>query len=235
MVDGDAMDTLWWNIVEHPSTGAWSAVDREWRFRGDLPVDYVVWRNLSHFHQRFTVDLPEPFRATGPESFASAILEQAGLLADGTRVALFAELERSFTAAAKPGPLPTISPAVEALMGAPALPRFQVLAMADEVIAQPGLLRAYAVAFDAADPSTLVLRSSLDTDIVRPLRAAIVAAGLDEATMPDTVLVGAEESVVAAAMLTGHPAWAPEGVPCFSQAEVTDLRALAERHWAAAD
>ncbi|HEY7622848.1 MAG TPA: class I SAM-dependent methyltransferase [Solirubrobacteraceae bacterium] len=232
LVDGAAMDALWWNLVEDADDGSWSEVDREWRFRGNLPVDYVVWRNLLHFFRRFSQDLPQSWRAARPDTFATAQLDSAGLLVSQERVSFFADLERAFALTAAPGPLPELGPTVEALVD-DAPRRFRVLALAEEVVAEPDLLRAYAAAFDATEASTLVLRApDTSTDIVGPLRYAIAAAGLDEETMPDTLLVGAGDPVAATAVLTAAKEWAPDGLPCFSGVETTKLRALAERHWA---
>ena len=52
MVDGGTIDAVWWNLVRDPATGAWGAIDLEWRLPQPVPADFVVWRMLRHLAAR---------------------------------------------------------------------------------------------------------------------------------------------------------------------------------------
>jgi glycosyltransferase involved in cell wall biosynthesis len=74
---------------------------------------------------------------------------------------------------------------LEPLAATPDAPqRFTALAFADELVADPELLRGYGAQFGAADPATLVIHmdGTVDTDA---LVAAVAAAGLDHDGGPD--------------------------------------------------
>ena len=234
LVDGAAIDALWINIVADAETGAWHAIDKEWRFRGALPLDYVVWRNLAMLQWRFPTDLPADWRELPGEEVAFRIAGAAGLMSDPSRLELMRELEAAFQAAAAPGTAPVPSERVQALSTGDE-DRFCVLAHADEVVAHPELLRAYASAFGATDRATLLLfaEGADGESLVGRLRGAIAAAEIDEDTMPDAVVVETGEAQFGAAVLTAA-AWGPADLPRFAAGEIGALRALAERSWAQA-
>lgn len=213
LLRGEALDAIWTNVVEdRDAGGAWVAVDGEWAFRGLLPLDYLVWRAVK--------DLPLRFAA---EARGLDVVGVAGVAPE--RVELFMELEDAFHAAAGTGPTPTPS-ALVAPYAFDAAPRLRILASADEIIAAPELLKAYAQLFAEA-PATLVLVSSSDAAAPLPaLQAALGAAGLDESTLPDTLLVDADAGHVGDAILTSD-AWGPSDLPRFGPSDLAALRALA--------
>ncbi|WP_272475303.1 class I SAM-dependent methyltransferase [Baekduia alba] len=231
LLRGDALDAVWSNIVVDRASGAWRAIDREWRFRGSLPLDFVVWRNVAMLAWSFREELPVEWRALDEDEIALRILVTAGIVTEADRFALAKELERAFQDAVSPGPTPVPSELVQSY-AAGAEARFCVLAHAEELIASPDLLRAYATTFDAAEPATLLLFADrAPADVVPKLRGAIAAADLDEDTMPDTVFVEAGGPAFGEAVLTGG-VWGPEDLPRFAVGEMAALRALAERTWA---
>ncbi|MCU1503894.1 MAG: class SAM-dependent methyltransferase [Ilumatobacteraceae bacterium] len=232
LVDGAALDAVWINLVADPATGEWSPVDREWAFRGVLPVDYLAWRNVNLLYHRFADDLPAEWRAAEPDTAAFALLAGAGVTVDtGARLTAMRELEAAFQGTAGAGPMPSPSATVRTLMHEGERRRFLVLAQAEEVIARPELLRAYADTFGSADPATLVLDPAHGgDDLVGRLRGAIETAGLDEDTMPDAVLLAPGDPVNGEAVLT-TATWGPESLPRFAAPDMPALRVLAEHRW----
>jgi hypothetical protein len=244
LVDGAAIDALWWNVVVDEQSGAWRAIDGEWRFRGVLPVDYVLWRGLLQFHVRFDGYVPDPWRSLAPAAFAAAGLEQACGPRPAARLAEFAALESSFAAAASPGEPPPDPPIVERLLGLAAeRPRFSVLAFADEVAESPALLRAYAEQFGGVDDSTLLLAPPAvpSADLVDRLKSAIRSTGVAEDALPDMLLLGhapqtTGDPAITAALGAVLSERAPEGVladlPRYGADDAARLRVLAtERVW----
>ncbi len=214
LLRGEALDAIWTNVVEdRDAGGAWVAVDGEWAFRGMLPLDYLVWRAVK--------DLPLRFAR---EARGLDVVAVSGVAPH--RIELFMELEDAFHAAAGTGPTPTPSPRIAPYFF-DATPRFRILASADEITAAPELLRSYAALFADA-PATLVLVSSSDAAAPLPaLQSALDAAGLDESTLPDTLLVDAGETQ-GGAILTTSGAWGPPHLPRFTGADLAALRALTD-------
>jgi precorrin-6B methylase 2 len=236
LLRGDALDAIWVNLIDDRETGRWQAVDREWAFRGELPVDYLVWRAIADLRWRFAAELPEELRALTPDVMAYDIACEAGVMAGPERLVLARELEAAFHAAAGTGATPVPGPRVQALADArERRGRFRILARAEELIASPSLLRAYARTFAGAALATLVLFSTAGPEANLPaLQSAIVAADLDEDTMPDTVLVDADADPEGAAVFTAT-GWGPPDLDRFGPDELPALRALAEQRWAEND
>jgi hypothetical protein len=119
-----------------------------------------------------------------------------------------------------------------------------VLAFADELAADPGLLAGYAEAFAAGDDATLVVYApGWDDDrAAAELPPALAAAGVHPEHGPDLLAValdpdpGRERRLAAEvhAVLSAGPAGEPFArLPRFGADRVADLRALAGRHWRA--
>ena len=53
LLRGDALDAAIWNLIVDAETGAWHAIDREWRFPDPLPADFVIWRGLVHLVRKY--------------------------------------------------------------------------------------------------------------------------------------------------------------------------------------
>ncbi|HTN22427.1 MAG TPA: class I SAM-dependent methyltransferase [Solirubrobacteraceae bacterium] len=112
---------------------------------------------------------------------------------------------------------------------------FCTLAFADEIAADPALLAAYAARFAGDDRATLLLRdATADPGVVGRLQAAVDAAGLDDATCPDLLLLSAgmppDEDVAAragAVLSARRPAPAFAGLAHFAQGQAGALAALA--------
>jgi hypothetical protein len=237
LLRGEALDAIWVNVID--DSGRWRAVDGEWAFRGELPLDYVVWRAVADLRWRFATELPPDLRAAAPAAMAHAIAQAAGAMGGADRLELARELEAAYHAAAGTGATPVPGPRVRALADPErGRRRFRVLARAEELIAAPALLKAYARAFAGAALATLVLLSPGEPAAALPaLQAAIAAADLDEDTMPDTVLVGegdAEAEADGEAVFTTGD-WGREPLARYGPDDLPALRALAERRWAAAD
>jgi SAM-dependent methyltransferase len=208
LLRGDALDAIWTNIVE--AHDRWVAVDGEWAFRGALPLDYLVWRAVK--------DLPLRFAR---EARGLDVIAVSGVAPH--RVELFMELEDAFHAAAGTGPTPTPSARIAPYV-ADATPRFRILASAAEIT--PELLSSYAALFADA-PATLVLVAPTDAAAALPaLQATLDAAGLDESTLPDTLLVDSGEAD-GDAVLSTTATWGPPGLPRFGPADLAVLRQLA--------
>jgi hypothetical protein len=121
-----------------------------------------------------------------------------------------------------------------------------VLAFADELVARPALLAAFAEAFGAEADATLVVLAGEDSDDVLPdaMRDAGIAVGLGEDELPDLLLLplgGLDEETAerlageAHAVLTEREAPGPlAGLPRFGAAEAAPLRRLGEARLGAA-
>jgi hypothetical protein len=110
--------------------------------------------------------------------------------------------------------------------------RFAVAALADEILTDPELLRAYGGVFGADDDVSLVIYGSGPT--VAGLGSAVAAAGLDRPGSPDMLGVEggiAQAAAVAAcssALLTRRAPGPPfAALPRFDAATLSDLRRLA--------
>ena len=47
LVDGSAVDYVLWNLMSSPDNGSISFIDRKWRFKDELPADYILFRSLG--------------------------------------------------------------------------------------------------------------------------------------------------------------------------------------------
>jgi SAM-dependent methyltransferase len=230
LLDGNAFDATWWNIVIDPESGAWQVIDEEWDLGGPLPLDAVLRRTLQHFANRNRVQLPDPWPRIAANDFAAYVLEQAGMALESERRELLEALEDELMIALGPYP-------IEALP----VERPHVLALAEQAIAQPELLAAYGERFGADDPVTLVLYAPApgSPDVAERLEETLRKIGLDE-NGPDLVLVappvaveGADAAVAASVVgLLGeggptHAAFA--GLPQFAEDRVDALVQLVDR------
>ena len=235
LLAGTAFDATWWNIVVDPVSGVWCPIDEEWDLGGPLPLDAVLRRTLEHFALRHRAQLPAPWPNLPATQFAAHVLAEAGLPLGSERREVLELLEREIAHAL--GPFPAGDLQVD---------RVNVLALAEEAIARPGLLAAYRDRFDAADPVTLVLYEPApgSPDVTERLVAALEAVGLAREGGPDLVLVappeptdGADAAVASgvAALLstTGCARSAFAGLPHFGEDAMDDLAELVAR-WTAA-
>jgi hypothetical protein len=184
LLAGTAFDATWWNIVVDAESGDWHPIDEEWDLGGPLPLDVVLRRTLEHFALRNRAQLPAPWPTLPATQFAAHVLAAAGMALSAERREVLELLEREIAHAL--GPFPASDLQVD---------RVNVLALAEEAIAHPGLLAAYRDRFDAADPVTLVLYEPApgSPDVAERLIAALEAAGLAREGGPDLVLVAPPE------------------------------------------
>jgi hypothetical protein len=205
LLAGSAFDATWWNIVVDLATGAWTSIDEEWELGGPIPLDAVVRRTLQHFAERNRPQLPEPWHEAPAAAFAAQGLQLAGIVASPDRLDYLEALESQLLRAIAPGPPEEL-----------AVERVQVVALAEEAIARPELLVAYASRFTAEDPVTLVLYApdAPEAEIAERLEGAMAAAGLDPGAGPDLVLLAPrsadgpaqqEVAAVMSALLTASP------------------------------
>jgi SAM-dependent methyltransferase len=219
LVDGAALDATWLNL-----TASGQPVSAEWRFRGVLPLDYLVWRNVKQFLEHFIEDLPAAWRRDDAATLAWSLITTAGV-ASAHRLDLARHIESAFDSAAGFGPLVEPNATLQSL--ADDAHRLLVLASAEEIIATPELLKNYAAAIEPTDPLTLVLDpTGADPDLIPRLQSAIAAAGLDEATMPDTLVAEPATLPTPTALLTAT-SYGPTDLPRFAGSDLTALRALA--------
>jgi hypothetical protein len=244
LVDGAAFDASWWNIVVEPATGEWQLIDLEWRLTRSIPVDFVVWRTISHFLLRHHTQLPRAVRAHTKGKLLAAMLGLTGVQIAEHEHDAFTALDTELAQAIAPGPLPA-GPSVELervrALSVPPARHFAVLALADELAGDPGLLAAYAERFAADDSATLVIYApdAEPEPTAEALNRALEAAGISAG--PDLMLLAvpggedAEAAIMgqAVALLSEHPAAAPfDELPRFPAADADALRTLAEAAWA---
>jgi 2-polyprenyl-3-methyl-5-hydroxy-6-metoxy-1,4-benzoquinol methylase len=238
LLRGDALDVVWWNIICDPATGDWHAIDGEWTFGGLLPLDFVLWRGLHHFVERYRGLLGAPADGN-PAEFTLASILQLIPGSSAARHPYFTELETYIQYAAGASPTtgePAAPPAsVQLLADLAAAPRSsRIVAYAEELVTHPELLDTYTAAFGPNETVTLVAYAP-DADVaalVPRLEAALAAAGGD----PDVVLVtvareaAAEHRLAesAQALLSLVPATGPlTALPRVDAGESARLRELA--------
>ena len=245
MVGGEAFDATWWNVVVEPQTGEWQLIDKEWRLALPVPADYILWRMLLWFFRGQRVQVPA-IRDIAVDELVARGLAAAGVILSEETLAIFDAAEKALVRCTFPGaPLDALSPELETLAGLGAAPRtFSVVAFADEVIANPSLLAAYAGQFAASDRATLVLYAP-DADEVQTasaVEAAMHTAGLDD-DAPDLMLLAVEggedtERLVADganAVYSDREATGPFALlPRAGRDRAYELRPYAEALWAAA-
>jgi glycosyltransferase involved in cell wall biosynthesis len=110
--------------------------------------------------------------------------------------------------------------------------RFAVAALAEEILSDPELLRAYGGVFGADDDVSLVIYG--ESHLLASLGAVVAAAGLDEPGSPDMlaveggILQAAAVAACSGALLTRRAPREPfAALPRFDAAMLTDLRRLA--------
>jgi SAM-dependent methyltransferase len=180
LLAGSAFDAVWWNIVVDPDSGDWTSIDEEWELGGPIPLDAVVRRTLQHFAERNRPQLPAPWHEAPAAAFAARGLQLGAIATTPERRAYLEALEAELQRAIAPGPLDEL-----------VVERVQVVALAEEAIASPELLVAYASRFAAEDPVTLVLYApaAAPNEIAGRLELALAGAGLDPDSGPDLVLL----------------------------------------------
>ncbi len=47
LVEGSAVDYVLWNLISSPDNSYISFIDRKWRFKNELPADYILFRSLA--------------------------------------------------------------------------------------------------------------------------------------------------------------------------------------------
>jgi SAM-dependent methyltransferase len=159
LLRGESLDVTWWNVVVDPESGAWHSIDGEWRFRGLLPVDYVLWRGLYHAaarHRRLLASLG----GEQPAQVALGAVQRLYPALPAERPALYEELEGFVQRAAGADAAASVTdlpPHVRELVDLASAPRsFSVLVFADELTEHPELLATYVDAFRTGEPATLV-------------------------------------------------------------------------------
>jgi hypothetical protein len=243
-VGGDAFDASWWNIIVEPATGEWQLIDSEWRLAQSVPVDFVVWRTITHFLLRHRAQLPEALRSHSLHDLRTAMLGMTGIVVTDHEQEAFEGLDTELAMTIGPGAMPAGPSAQLERVRALALPpvrSFAVLALADELAADPGLLAAYAQRFAAHDSATLVIYAP-DAEPEATGEAIIRALEVADLTgpTPDLMLLAvpsgedAEAAIMqqALALLSDRPAPAAFAeLPRFAAAEADGLRRLAETTW----
>lgn len=155
----------------------------------------------------------------------AAFAHAASVAADPLDPDAVAAFEACADAVLQQGVGPVVRPVDPAALLADARSRV-VVAMADEVVADPSLLRPYAEATDPADDATLVLYAPGwdDARAASELGAALSSAGLDGEGAPDMLALPLEDSlsvrcalaVRAGGLLTARSAeWPLAGLPRF--------------------
>ena len=219
-------------------------IDREWRLEVPVPADFVVWRMLRYFFSGNMIQLPRTVSGLRLADLVRQGLGAAGATVSGDAIALFEATERAVLGTIAPGPLPEgRSAELEALGRLGEAPRtFSVVAFADEVIAAPELLAAYADQFDADDAATLVLYSpdADEAQVAAGVTRSIELAGLGD-DGPDMMILAvpggpdAEAALLADASALLSDAEAPEALsvlPRVGRHDARELRPYAEAVWA---
>ncbi len=103
-----------------------------------------------------------------------------------------------------------------------------MLAYAEELIADGGLLEAWGETFDAGHDVTLLIHTP--AEMTPHLVEAVTRAGLDSADAPELVAGELDADMiasVAAVFSRSHPAGAPAGARLYDPASLADLAEVA--------
>ena len=237
LLDGEAFDACWWNIV-CDADGHWSRIDREWRFRWQLPLDYVLWRTFSHYAGRFALHLPPPWRDTDQTAFADHWVRHLHPELDADRPAYMRRLEmiEGQSVSARYG-APPAAPAI-------ADKRVSITGSIGELCGDRQLLAGYVSVFGPEDPviMTLLVEPQRAAEDIARLREALDDLGVAEDRLPD-LLVGMaidpmasrRATSAATAVLTRQPTTQTGSRVVPHLADAGALRQLAEERWAEAD
>lgn len=76
LLSGESLDVALWNIIVKEKTGEWSIVDREWTCHDFIPADFILWRNLHHFFDRYRAYLGQRYARKSTDEFACEILQK---------------------------------------------------------------------------------------------------------------------------------------------------------------
>jgi hypothetical protein len=109
-----------------------------------------------------------------------------------------------------------------------ARPRLTVLAYAEELIADAGLLRAWGETFDARDGVTLLIHTP--ADVTPHLVQAVTSAGLDREDGPELIAGELDDdtmAMAAAVFSSSLPAGAPAAAPRYEAATLAELARVA--------
>jgi hypothetical protein len=219
VTDADAYEELLEPLLELPS-GAVSAEIKRLALRFAygmffrMPIEFPLVRmpnretgNLAYS----SVDALVPGRDAGVDRCARIVL-------DGERVCpppTSADLARS-------------TEAEDAFLKPVAKPRLTVLAYAEELIADGGLLEAWGETFDADAEVTLLIHTP--AEVTPHLVEAVTRAGLDREDGPDLVAGELDEDTMAsvtAVFSSSVPAGALAAAPRYDAASVADLAKVA--------
>jgi hypothetical protein len=201
---------------------------------------------LRYFFSQNLIQLPRSVTGLRLADLVRQGIAAAGGTLTPDTLSVYEATERAVLGAIAPGPLPEApSRELAALAQVAEAPRtFSVVAFADEVVADPSLLVAYADQFDAADAATLVLYApdADEAEITARVEQSMGEAGLDEES-PDVMLLAipggpeAEAALMADACALLSDREAPEALavlPKVGSADVHELRPYAEAVWATA-
>ncbi len=231
LLDGEAFDAIWWNIMRDDD-GGWHWIDREWRFRGSLPLDYVVWRTLLHYALNFGLHLPAPWNRGDAVGFAGHWLHQLHPETTGERLKYLVALE---SAAGRSASGESAAPASAPEMGA----RVCISASIQELCEDRDLLGSFVNSFEPHEPVILALQTEpnrADSDVGR-LREALATIGACEDRMPDVLVSVALDSSARRRAVAGAAAVLTRGavhnggrdVRCVASAGA--LRSLVTECW----
>ena len=76
LLSGESLDVALWNIIVEEKTGDWVIVDREWTFDDFIPADFILWRNLYHFFDRYRAYLGQRYARKPTDECACEILQR---------------------------------------------------------------------------------------------------------------------------------------------------------------
>jgi hypothetical protein len=205
LLEGEALDAVPSNIVVDPETGEWHAVDREWAFRGLLPLDFVIWRGLNDLVARYGTLLGGSV-ASRTEQFTLDAIGGVFPSVQRSRLGVYAELEAyvQYAAGSRPTEVELREPPeiVQLLVSLAEAPRdCRVIVFAEELVEHPELLTTYTSAFAAQEPVTLVVYApDADLDSLVPRLEALLAQAENE---PEVVLVNVPREDASERQLAG--------------------------------
>lgn len=61
LLDGNSVDYTFWNIIREENYKNLIYIDREWEFTCNIPIDFIVFRNLFYFSIKYITDLKVSF------------------------------------------------------------------------------------------------------------------------------------------------------------------------------
>lgn len=106
LLKGESLDVALWNIIVEDKTNNWIMIDREWTFKGLIPIDFIICRNVYYLFLYYKVYLRDTQSSSKPaDELCFTIMQKFYTHYYRNRFELFMAFEQSFQYFSKKGTL----------------------------------------------------------------------------------------------------------------------------------